>query len=118
MNSMSFVGKLGHIWILPVNYAHTGINVAAQIMMTMMMMESEGVCMTKNVDEMDRALYECMNTIWKSYRAGAQTFNSCFAGLYKKYGDDPAVVSLIADMGLGLAPAIARKTANENNNQQ
>lgn len=69
-----------------------------------------------NGDELDIALHDCMNTIWKSYRAGAQTFNACFADLYKKYGDDPVVVSLIVDMGLGLAPAIARK-ANENSNQ-
>lgn len=74
--------------------------------------------MAMSCDEMDMALHDCMNTIWKSYRAGSETFNACFAGLYKKYGDDPAVVSLIVDMGLGLAPAIARKTANENNNQQ
>jgi len=74
--------------------------------------------MAMNCDEMDTALHYCMNTIWKSYRAGAQTFNACFADLYKKYGDDPAVVSFIVDMGLGLAPAVARKTANENNNQQ
>lgn len=72
--------------------------------------------MGMSCDELDHALYDVMNTIWKSYRTGAEEFNSCFAGLYKKYGHDPAAVALIVDMGLGLAPAIARK-ANENSNK-
>lgn len=61
------------------------------------------------IEETDRALHEIMTTIWKAYRAGGAEFNSCFAGLHEKYGDDPVCVSLIVDMGLGLAPAIARK---------
>jgi len=60
-------------------------------------------------DELDKALHDCMTTIWKAYRSGnVKEFNSCFQGLYDKY-DDQAILSFISGMGMGLAPAVNRR---------
>lgn len=73
--------------------------------------------MDMNCDELDIALHDCMTTIWKAYRSGdVKEYNKCFSELYNKY-DDSVVVCFIQGMGLGLAPAVNRRTANENQNQ-
>lgn len=65
-----------------------------------------------NGEELDRALHECMSTIWKAYRDAVQSgnfqpFNNCFGELYNKY-DDITVQKFIQGMGMGLAPAATR----------
>lgn len=65
-----------------------------------------------NCEELDRALHDCMNTIWKAYREAVASgnfkpFNNCFAGLYEKY-DDITVQKFIQGMGMGLAPAATK----------
>lgn len=70
-----------------------------------------------NGEELDKALYDCMNTIWKAYRSGnVKEFNSCFQGLYDKY-DDQVILGFISKMGMGLIPAVNRR-ANENQNNK
>ena len=62
-----------------------------------------------NQEELDKALHDCMNTIWKAYRSGnVEEYNACFQGLYDKY-DDKTVVCFIQGMGMGLAPAVNRR---------
>ena len=73
--------------------------------------------MGMSCDERDKAIHECMTFIWKAYRSGAQSFNACFADLHLKYGQDPTVETFINYMGFALAPAVARRT-HENLNQQ
>ena len=60
-------------------------------------------------EEMDKALYDVITTIWKAYRADCKTFNKCFSGLYDKYPDNKPVENLIIGMGMGLAPAVRAK---------
>lgn len=61
-----------------------------------------------NGEELDKALHDCMTTLWKAYRSGTKEFNDCFEGLYRKYSD-PAVVRFIEGMGMGLVGAVNRK---------
>ena len=68
-------------------------------------------------DELDKALHDCMNIIWKAYRSGdVKEYNKCFSELYNKY-DDNVVVCFIQGIGLGLAPAVNWRTANDNQNK-
>lgn len=65
--------------------------------------------------EIDKALHDCMTTIWKAYRSGdVKTYNKCFSELYGKY-DDSVIECFIQGMGMGLAPAVNRR-AHENKN--
>lgn len=67
--------------------------------------------------ELDKALYDCMNTIWKAYRSGnVKDFNKCFSDLRMKY-DDSVVECFIQGMGMGLAPAVNRR-AHESQNSK
>lgn len=69
-----------------------------------------------NGEELDKALHDCMATIWKAYRSGnVKEFNGCFSALRMKY-DDSVIECFIQGMGMGLAPAVNRRT-NENQNQ-
>lgn len=71
--------------------------------------------MMNQKEELDKALHDCMNSIWKAYRTGdVKVFNNIFKELYSEYSD-PAVVCFIQGMGMGLAPAMNR-SANENKN--
>lgn len=63
-------------------------------------------------EDLDKALHDCMTTIWKAYREAVQSgnfqpFNNCFGELYNKY-DDITVQKFIQGMGMGLAPAATR----------
>lgn len=74
--------------------------------------------MVMNGEELDKALYECMTTIWKSYRESVteknyRPFNHCFDPLYKKY-EDPAVNRFIAGMGMAFVDALNRRIKNGN----
>lgn len=71
--------------------------------------------MEKNLtdEELDKAIHDCMNTLWKAYRESVTTgdfkpYNACFNPLYDKY-DDPAVQRFIQGFGLGLVDAINRR---------
>lgn len=67
-------------------------------------------------EELDKALHDCMTTIWKAYRSGdVKTFNKCFNDLRMKY-DDSVIECFIQGMGMGLAPAVNRRVHNENKN--
>lgn len=73
--------------------------------------------MDMSCDELDKALHDCMTTIWKAYRTGnVKEYNSCFQGLYDKY-DDQVILSFISGMGMGLTPAVNIRGRNENQNQ-
>lgn len=66
-------------------------------------------------EELDLALYDVMNTLWKSYRESAvtkncKTFNGCFDVLYSKY-TDKGVIRFIEGMGMGFVNAINRRIA-------
>lgn len=64
-------------------------------------------------DELDKALHDCMTTIWKAYRSGnVKEFNKCFSDLRMKY-DDSVIECFIQGMGMGLAPAVNRRANNE-----
>ncbi len=74
-----------------------------------------------NGDDLDKALHECMGTIWKAYRESVtsgnfKSFNSCFSGLYEKYGNDVAVQKFIGWMGLALVPAANRQIRGDGGN--
>ena len=62
-----------------------------------------------DIEERDKALHDCMNTIWKAYRTDLTTFNFCFGELHRKYPDDPVITQFIVNMGFALAPAANRK---------
>ena len=67
--------------------------------------------------ELDKALYDCMNTIWKAYRSGnVKDFNKCFSDLRMKY-DDSVVECFIQGLGMGLAPAVNRRTHESQNSK-
>ena len=64
-------------------------------------------------ENLDKALYDVMNTLWKAYRESVttknyKTFNGCFDILYGKY-TDKGVVRFIESMGMGLVNAINRR---------
>ncbi len=64
-------------------------------------------------DELDHALYDCMNSIWSAYRESVKTknfkpYNSVFKKLYEKY-TDVAVQRYIQGVGLGLVDAVNRR---------
>ena len=66
-----------------------------------------------NNDEMDEAIYDCMNSIWRAYRVATQEkdydfFNDCIESLRKKH-DDEAVNAFITGMGTGLTKALTRR---------
>lgn len=68
-------------------------------------------------EELDKALYDVMNTLWKAYRESViqksyKTFNGCFDVLYGKY-TDRGVVRFIEGMGMGLVNALNRRINNE-----
>lgn len=68
-------------------------------------------------DDLDKALHECMNVIWKAYRDSVTScdfkiFNDCFNGLYEKY-NDVAIQKFIGWMGLALVPAANRQIRGE-----
>jgi len=70
-----------------------------------------------NGDELDKALYDCMNTIWKAYRSGnVKEYNDCFAKLYAEY-DNSLVQCFIQGIGMGLVPAVNMRGKNENQNK-
>lgn len=69
-------------------------------------------------EDLDKALHECMNIIWKAYRQSVinnnfSAFNNCFHALYEKY-DDEVVQKFIGQMGLALVPAANRQIRSEN----
>ena len=73
--------------------------------------------MDMNGDELDKALHDCMNTIWKAYRSGnVKAYNRCFQDLRYKY-DDSVIECFIQGMGMGLAPAVNRR-AHENSDNK
>lgn len=57
------------------------------------------------IDEREKALHDCMTTIWKAYRTDMATFNACFGELHKKYPDDKIVTQFIVNMGFALCMA-------------
>ena len=64
-------------------------------------------------EDLDKALYDVMSTLWKAYRESVntknyKTFNGCFDILYGKY-TDKGVVRFIESMGMGLVNAINRR---------
>lgn len=64
-------------------------------------------------DDLDKALYDVMNTLWRSYRESVTTknykvFNGCFEILYGRY-TDRGVVRFIESMGMGLVNALNRR---------
>lgn len=66
-------------------------------------------------EELDKALYDVMNTLWRSYRESVQSknykmFNGCFEQLYGKY-TDRGVVRFIESMGMGFVNALNRRVA-------
>lgn len=75
-----------------------------------------------NGDDLDRALHECMTTIWKAYRESVTSknfkpYNSCFSDLYEQY-PDTAVQRFIQGMGLGLVDAMNRRIHEDKNQKQ
>lgn len=68
-----------------------------------------------DLDALDKALHDCMNSIWKAYRTNnVKVYNNVFAELYREYSD-PAVVAFIQSFGMGLAPAVNRRAQNGKN---
>jgi len=70
-----------------------------------------------NGEDLDKALHDCMNTIWKNYREAVTSgnfkpFNKCFNDLYDKY-EDLSVHRFIASMGMGLTPAATKRIKGE-----
>lgn len=68
-------------------------------------------------EDLDKGLYDVMNTLWKAYRESVtqgsyKTFNGCFDVLYGKY-TDRGVVRFIEGMGMGLVNALNRRINNE-----
>ena len=66
-----------------------------------------------NNDEMDEAIYGCMNSLWRAYREATQKgdydlFNDCVESLRQVY-DDEAVNAFITGMGTGLTKALTRR---------
>lgn len=66
-----------------------------------------------NNDEMDEAIYGCMNALWRAYRETTLTgnydlFNDCVASLREVYSDE-AVNAFITGMGTGLTKALTRR---------
>lgn len=66
-----------------------------------------------NNDEMDEALYGCMNSLWRAYREATQKgdydlFNDCVESLRQVY-DDEAVNAFITGMGTGFTKALTRR---------
>ena len=67
-------------------------------------------------EELDRAIHDCMTTIWKAYRESVTTgnykpYNACFRELYDKY-TDLAVQRFIQGMGMGMVEAANRRIKN------
>lgn len=67
-------------------------------------------------EALDRAIHDCMTTIWKAYRESVTTgnykpYNSCFRELYDKY-PDLAVQRFIQGMGMGMVEAANRRIKN------
>ena len=67
-------------------------------------------------EDLDRALYDVMNTLWQAYRESVKTsnyktYNGCFSILYGKY-TDRGVVRFIESMGMGLVNALNRRVKN------
>ena len=66
-------------------------------------------------EDLDKALYDVMNTLWRAYRESIatknyKTFNGCFEILYGKY-TDRGVVRFIESMGMGFVNALNRRIA-------
>jgi len=65
-----------------------------------------------NNDEMDEAIYGCMNSLWRAYRESTQKgdydLNDCVESLRQVY-DDEAVNAFITGMGTGLTKALTRR---------
>lgn len=69
-----------------------------------------------NGEELDKALYDVMNTLWKSYRESVNTqnyapYNNAFPALYEKY-TDRTVVRFIEGFGMGMVNALNRRVEN------
>ena len=70
-------------------------------------------------EELDRALYDCMGTVWKAYRESVESknykpFNRCFEPLYEKY-TDPTVNRYIAALGMAYVDALNRRIKDAGN---
>lgn len=66
-----------------------------------------------NNDDLDEALYGCMNSLWRAYREATQKgdydlFNDCVESLRQVY-DDEAVNAFITGMGTGFTKALTRR---------
>lgn len=66
-----------------------------------------------NNDDLDEALYGCMNSLWRAYREATQKgdydlFNDCVESLRQVY-DDEAVNTFITGMGTGFTKALTRR---------
>ena len=67
-------------------------------------------------DELDKALYDVMTTLWKAYRQSVtdnsyKVYNASFEPLYGKY-TDRGVVRFIEGFGMGLVNALNRRIDN------
>lgn len=67
-------------------------------------------------EELDKALYDVMNTLWKAYRQSIYensytAYNDSFKPLYAKY-TDRGVVRFIEGFGMGLVNALNRRVDN------
>ena len=68
-------------------------------------------------ENLDKALYDVMNTLWKSYRQSVsensfKPYNESFGPLYSKYSDR-GVVRFIEGFGMGLVNALNRRIKND-----